>query len=308
MSFQIRTTLPESPHAPNITLVAIFDFTQIFGFILLVIVLLSAWLSKTVHRSRAWFNFLFTWTLSCISYLVILGQQAGEEPPFSVCLLQAMLVYAAPPLTVTAGLCYLIEMWLVVTNTGPSSRKEGTSHRDYRAIIAAPYIVHFIVCTEILILGLTHRDLVKRNGTSTYCHLETELPAYITSGVTICGILIAMVFFICTIIYIRKHLAASRLVPGQRVLNVQKMIIRFGIFSILPVLGLLLSVIQVTVMSSGISDGILNIATGTLPAEAALVFGTQTDIMRVWWFWRKPITLQTSSDPTLLKPESSTDV
>ncbi|KAF4563912.1 hypothetical protein EYR36_003157 [Pleurotus pulmonarius] len=187
-----------------------------------------------------------------------------------------MLVYAAPPLTVTAGLCYLIEMWLVVTNTGPSSRKEGTSHRDYRAIIAAPYIVHFIVCTEILILGLTHRDLVKRN--------------------------------VCTIIYIRKHLAASRLVPGQRVLNVQKMIIRFGIFSILPVLGLLLSVIQVTVMSSGISDGILNIATGTLPAEAALVFGTQTDIMRVWWFWRKPITLQTSSDPTLLKPESSTDV
>ncbi|KAJ8701445.1 hypothetical protein PTI98_000226 [Pleurotus ostreatus] len=279
-----------SSSSPNIALIAIFDFTQIFGFILLGIVLLTAALATTVRRSPAWFNFLSTWVLSCISYLVTLGQQTGEMPHSSICLLQAMLVYAAPAVTVTAGLCFIIEMWRIVSRVGASSGRGTVTFRDYGILIAAPYVVHLTICIEVLVLGLKHPKWVTRDKTYMFCHLDSALPAYITGTVVICVIVIAMVFVASTAIHIRKHMAASRLFQGQQVANIQKMVVRFGIFTILPVFGLALSVAQVSARPRGVADGILTIAIGTLPAGAALIFGTQSDIMRVWCFWKKPTT------------------
>ncbi|KAL4256575.1 G-protein coupled receptors family 1 profile domain-containing protein [Pleurotus pulmonarius] len=273
--------------SPNISLIVIFDFTQIFGFVLLCIVLLTAALVTTVRRSPAWFNFLSTWVLSCISYLATLGQQTGEMPHFSICLLQAMLVYAAPAVTVTAGLCFIIEMWRIVTRVGASSGRGPLSFRDYRILIVAPYVVHLIICVEVLVLGLTRRELVTRDKTYMFCHLDSALPAYVTGSVVICAILIAMAFVASTAIHIRKHMAASRLFQGQQVANIQKMVVRFAIFTVLPVFGLALSVAQVSARPTGVADGILTIAIGTLPAGAALIFGTQSDLMRVWCFWRR---------------------
>ncbi|KAL4256577.1 hypothetical protein AB1N83_009483 [Pleurotus pulmonarius] len=294
----------EANLAPNLALIAVFDFTQIIGFVLLVIVLLSARLAPTVHRSPAWFNFLFTWVLYCVSYLITLGQQTGEEPDFSVCLLQAMLIYAAPAVTVTAGLCFSIEMWRIITHAGLPLERGASSFRDYGAIVVAPYFVHLTICIEVLVLGLKDRRLVKRDRTFAFCHLESTLPAYVTGAVVICAIVIAMVFVASTAIHIRRHIAASRLWQGLQVSNAQKMVIRFGIFTVLPVLGLAISVAQVSVKSSPIADGILNIAIGTLPAGAALIFGTQSDIMRVWCFWRK----STTSSGPLPKIRSSANV
>ncbi|KAJ8701446.1 hypothetical protein PTI98_000227 [Pleurotus ostreatus] len=283
----------QASHAPNIALIAVFDFTQIFGFSLLAIVLLSARLAKTVHRSPAWFNFLLTWVLYCISYLITLGQQTGEEPHFSICLFQAMLIYAAPAVTVTAGLCFSVEMWRIITRAG----RGASSFRDYGAIIVVPYVVHLAICIEVLTLGLKDRRLVKRDRTFAFCHLDHPLPAYITGAVVICAIVIAMSFVASTALHIRRHLATSRLWQGLQVSNAQKMVIRFGIFTVLPVVGLAISVAQVAVKSSLIADGILNIAIGTLPAGAAVIFGTQSDIMRVWCFWRNPTTESKNSLP-----------
>ncbi|KAF7430325.1 hypothetical protein PC9H_006030 [Pleurotus ostreatus] len=266
----------QASHAPNIALIAVFDFTQIFGFSLLAIVLLSARLAKTVHRSPAWFNFLLTWVLYCISYLITLGQQTGEEPHFSICLFQAMLIYAAPAVTVTAGLCFSVEMWRIITRAG----RGASSFRDYGAIIVVPYVVHLAICIEVLTvgvnqcfrrtpvtnpakLGLKDRRLVKRDRTFAFCHLDHPLPAYITGAVVICAIVIAMSFVASTALHIRRHLATSRLWQGLQVSNAQKMVIRFGIFTVLPVVGLAISVAQVAVKSSLIADGILNIAIGT---------------------------------------------
>lgn len=299
----IRNDSPEASTS-KITLVAIFDFTQIFGFVLLGIVLLTAALAPSIRRSPAWFNFLSTWVLSCISYLVTLGQQTGEEPNFSICLLQAMLVYAAPAVTVTAGLCFSIEMWRIVTRAGGSSGGRALSFRDYGAIIIAPYVVHFFICAEVLILGLKNREWVQRDRTSMFCHLDSTTPAYITGAVVICVILIAMGFVASIAIYIRRHMAASRLFHGQQVANIQKMVLRFGIFTILPMFGLALSITQVSSRRTGLADGILTIIIGTLPAGAALIFGTQSDIMSVWMFWRKYSTPRPPLDSAKSVPEN----
>ncbi|KAF9493761.1 hypothetical protein BDN71DRAFT_1059123 [Pleurotus eryngii] len=106
-------------------------------------------------------------------------------------------------------------------------------------------------------------------------------------------------------LHIRRHLATSHLWQGLQVSNAQKMVIRFGIFTVLLVLALAISVAQVSVKSSLIADGILNIAIGTLPAGAAVIFGTQSDIMRVWCFWQNPTT---ESNDLLPKSESSRNV
>ncbi|KAF4563907.1 hypothetical protein EYR36_003151 [Pleurotus pulmonarius] len=99
-------------------------------------------------------------------------------------------------------------------------------------------------------------------------------------------------------------MAASRLFHGQQVANIQKMVLRFGIFTILPMFGLALSITQVSSRRTGLADGILTIIIGTLPAGAALIFGTQSDIMRAWKFWRKYSTPKPLLDSIKSVPES----
>ncbi|KAF7430327.1 hypothetical protein PC9H_006032 [Pleurotus ostreatus] len=179
-------------------------------------------------------------------------------------------------------------MWRIITRPGGSSGGGALSFRDYGAVIIAPYAVHLFICGEVLILGLKERELVKRDRTLMFCHIDSTIPAYVTGVVVICVILIAMGFVASIAIYIRRHMAASRLFQGRQVVNIQKMVFRFGVFTILPVFGLALSITQVSSKRSGLADGILTITIGTLPAGAALIFGTQSDIMRVWMFWKKP--------------------
>lgn len=270
-----------TPNA-NVVLVAIFDFIHILAFTLLCLVLLTAALAPSVHRSPTWFNFLATWVLYCISYLAILGQQVGEEPHFSVCLLQAMFIYAAPAVTVTAGLCFTIEMWRIVKGVGSLTGRLGSG-----LLIFAPYIVQLSICIEVLILGLKHREHVVRNQTNMFCHLEDPnsfLSSYVTAAVVICAIIVVMVFLVSTGLHIRRGMAASRIFQPTQVANVQRMVIRFGIFSALPVAGLILSIAQFAVNPSSVTNGILTISAGAPPIGAALIFGTQSDLIRAWNF------------------------
>ncbi|KAJ8509090.1 hypothetical protein ONZ45_g8715 [Pleurotus djamor] len=276
--------LEPSGHHPNVPLIAIFDLTQILGYLLLMAIVLTAWLSKSIRRSPAWYNFLITWMISCVSYLVTLGQQTGSHPHFGICLLQSMLIYAAPAITVSAGLAFSVEMWRIVTRA--TSDRHTESPRMDVFLIVAPYIVHLAICMEVLAIGLSDRSLVARDETFMFCHLTSGTPSLITACVVILSIVVAVGFLTSTAIHLRKHWSAFRLLQARQVVNIHKMVIRFGIFTILPTLGLILSVTQVTAKLTGEADSILTIAVGTLPLGAALIFGTQVDLIHAWMFWK----------------------
>ncbi|KAK7695277.1 hypothetical protein QCA50_002467 [Cerrena zonata] len=55
--------------------------------------------SKRIRRPPAVTNMLITWILESISYCLVLytGPTIRQHPPFTLCLLQAAFVHAAPP-------------------------------------------------------------------------------------------------------------------------------------------------------------------------------------------------------------------
>ncbi|KAF8800818.1 hypothetical protein BYT27DRAFT_7199259, partial [Phlegmacium glaucopus] len=75
-----------------------YDVLYIFGLILLSAILCTAWFSSSIRRSTGWYLFNFAWALSCIGYLLIIGQQTGPLPAHIHCLFQAMIIYASPAL------------------------------------------------------------------------------------------------------------------------------------------------------------------------------------------------------------------
>ncbi|KAF8811695.1 hypothetical protein BYT27DRAFT_7088962, partial [Phlegmacium glaucopus] len=84
----------------NIRFIISYDVLYIFGLIFLSAILCTAWFSSRIRRSTAWYSFNFSWALSCIGYLLILGHQTGPSPGHILCLFQAMLINAFPALFV----------------------------------------------------------------------------------------------------------------------------------------------------------------------------------------------------------------
>lgn len=80
-------------------LIVLFDVVDLLGIILLACALLPAVLSKTIQRSRVWYSMMVAWLVFALSYGLLVGrQEPPSQPPFGLCLVQTLLVYAVPPL------------------------------------------------------------------------------------------------------------------------------------------------------------------------------------------------------------------
>jgi hypothetical protein len=80
------------------SLVVLFDAIVLVATILCLCTIVPAILSRTVHRSIAWYSLMTAWLVYSVSYGLLIGKQEGPNPPFGLCLLQTLLVYAGPPL------------------------------------------------------------------------------------------------------------------------------------------------------------------------------------------------------------------
>lgn len=105
----VEALQPEAD-TPDLQLIVAFNVLQIVGFLLLVPVILTAWLSPRVRRTSTWFSFVLSWVLSSVAYFILMGQQTGPPPNAGVCLFQAALIYATPALYV----CVTVGYWLML--------------------------------------------------------------------------------------------------------------------------------------------------------------------------------------------------
>ena len=83
--------------------IALFDVFYIVGGLLVLANLLTAWFSPHINRASTWTMFHFSWFLTSVANLLLLGQQTGPEPNKALCLMQSMFIYAAPVLYVGTG-------------------------------------------------------------------------------------------------------------------------------------------------------------------------------------------------------------
>ncbi|KAG9224960.1 hypothetical protein CCMSSC00406_0001889 [Pleurotus cornucopiae] len=112
MEFDLKS--PPGAVSPNPALITVFNTLQMAGLVLLLVVFLTARLAPTVKRSPAWYNIIIAWIISSSSSLLLMGQQTGRMPPFGLCLLQSMLIYAAPAMNACACLCFALELFFGV--------------------------------------------------------------------------------------------------------------------------------------------------------------------------------------------------
>ncbi|KAJ7285033.1 hypothetical protein C8J57DRAFT_1290202 [Mycena rebaudengoi] len=272
----------------NLSLLAVFNFLQFFGFLSVAIVVVTAWLSPRIYRTSTWYSFMGSWMFFCLSFFIIVGQQVGAEPDFGVCLTQAALIYSAAPLTSWGSLVFLLQLYFnvsaVLENGKPSRSQKIGLH-------LIPFAVHLVVFLEALIIGLLNRDQVSRDPSGMYCHLQHPLQYKISAAVVILAMILMLIYegLIANVLY-RNWNAFQKLRVHSPNAAPLPLMIRMIVFSFLPMFAIAMAISANFYFPNQESFTKIHLVIASLPAAAAFIFGTQHDILSVWMFWKKPET------------------
>ncbi|KAF7312379.1 hypothetical protein MIND_00251200 [Mycena indigotica] len=266
----------------SLALLAVYNFLQIFGFMIVLITLIIAWISPGVHRSRVWYSFMLSWLFFCLSYFMLAGSQVGPEPPASVCLVQAALIYAGPVLTSAGTLSVMLHMYLILWSV--FKNKARPSKRQITMIQVYPYIVGLLTLIIALGIGLAHPSIAARDDTGFYCHYTSSIQPTITAVVVLLTVLVMISFEAKTALLLYRNWTAFRKFHSQDGISLA-LIVRLSIFSILPMVAGGLTALSFFTQST-VNGAKTHLATAILPSAAGFIFGTQNDILRGLMFWK----------------------
>jgi len=273
-------------------LVRFFITFQMFSWIGLSIVLMTVWLSPNIRRHPTWHNFCFSWLLYGLSYSIVTfaGQQFSPRIDFGLCMVQSTLIYAAPTLTAGTTLAFVINLWF---NLKSMLSKETPRTTQRRGIVLL--IFPYVLCIMMLLFSLgnaaSNLDTIRRSVTGAYCVIGTNIPGDITSVWVALALTVSIGLegVIAKTLY-RDWKAFRGL--GPRSTTTLGMIIRTCAFSLFGMLGLMVSLVMfiadtnTTLLKLNPYRTVPDVFIALIPALSLLLFGTQTDIISAWMFWK----------------------
>ncbi|KAK0460178.1 uncharacterized protein EV420DRAFT_254691 [Desarmillaria tabescens] len=170
----------------NRNVVAIFNCLQLLNSILLLAVLVPALFSTRVRRVRTWYAMVISGLVYSLCYmpLMILGQQTGPPPSFTLCLLQSCLIYCAPVLIISFTLTFVVELFLVLTRVIYGSAL-GSSTRTQILLIAVPSLIYSVLFNTTLLMGLQQDGTIERDQWDLYCHSTASSPTLVVAIVVL---------------------------------------------------------------------------------------------------------------------------
>ncbi|KAL0958182.1 hypothetical protein HGRIS_000345 [Hohenbuehelia grisea] len=265
----------------NESLTRVFIVLQICGWVGFTIILWTVFLARsTIKRPHTWINFCLCWLLSCVSYLLLFlaGQQDSPHPTYELCLIQASSVYAAPPLTASATLALIIQLWF---NVRSFVFKVQPRHQGLRDVVlfTFPYIPATGFFVSVLVYGIQHPTEVKPADHGMFCNIVPSLPGK-ASAIYVSLILAATIgieAMLATALY-RDWTLYTR---SRR--HSFALIIRVALFTAMGFITITVSLIYLMHTRHG---AVPNIFIAILPVTAMIFFGSQTDILHAWMFWR----------------------
>jgi len=261
-----------------------FALEIVGSHVLLPILVAIFMFSRKATRHPTLINLCVTWILSGIFTCTLLysGAHEGPEPPFGLCVTQSSLVYGVPPMTATAVCALVFQVWLGLFN----SKKEAVDLRwtTFRTafLLISPYIVYGAWATAAAWLGIQNPEKISRNRRFFYCSLELST---LTDGIglfTALILIITMVFEIWIAVIVRKNWRDIRRAGSGGGVALD-LIFRVFLFGIYIILGTVLSLLSLVAPKSPIPD----IWVVTVPVIVVIIFGSQKDVFRVLFFWRK---------------------
>ncbi|TFK40809.1 hypothetical protein BDQ12DRAFT_467703 [Crucibulum laeve] len=265
-------------------------FNLITNTILLPILVMTFLFSGRAKRHPTLVNLCITWIFSGIFSLLLFfaGQQRGPEPNQSVCIAQTSLLYGITPMWSVA---VLMMMYYITLALNGDPGKAILSKWQLVLMLSAPYIAQCSFTIATLFVSIDHPDKVNRAHRYFYCALRS-LPIF--WSVTIFTAVFCLFIFI---LEVHLSMKVYRIWRGRRNagrssgLDIQ-LVLRVLAFGLYITFGMVVNVISMLNYDSVLPD----MYAATVGTVVFLVFGTQSDVLRVWAFWlpekkRRPPTI-----------------
>ncbi|KAF8892335.1 hypothetical protein CPB84DRAFT_1783743 [Gymnopilus junonius] len=259
---------------------AVFNVVVFLGLALLIAILATACFSRgseRIHRTATWFTLLSSGVLLNIVQVLVIGQQVGLAPNRPICIAQGILIY--PTTSFFALMCtsHIIQLYLL-TRTGSLSLPP----TDILWLNIVPISLSFLIFILATIIGLLDRSQVQRDPSGFRCHIANPKAPDITIAVSITGGVIVLVL---------EGLVVAKLVHNRALyygmLSRNTLYIRTCIFNAILFVAMLFGLWQPKNMTPSDKYVVSNITLAILPLALGLMFGTQTDILSAWIFWKR---------------------
>ncbi|KAF9561179.1 hypothetical protein CPC08DRAFT_762285 [Agrocybe pediades] len=270
---------PSVPSKLNVPVIRAFVALNIIGGAGMLLVLLTAVMSRNIKRLSTWYSFCFSWIVLAVSYslLTFAGQQLRPDPAYSLCFAQAALVYSMPPTTACTTLALLVHILL----SFPDSETETPVRINLATttlLLMGPYTVFLVIFTGVSLYVSRNPDTLQKPPKGTYCNSMD------TAWLRVSAVVVAVVSV--AIIVVQGQLAA-RLYTSYRSLGRSSRsfmtIIRIAAFTLIGFVTLVISMIF-SVTRADDDDGLaFDMIISFFPLLALLVFGSQKDIYNVWF-------------------------
>ncbi|KAF7327694.1 hypothetical protein MKEN_00348900 [Mycena kentingensis (nom. inval.)] len=281
-----RSFLFTSMSLSNIT--KAFNALAIIGLTLLTATVLPAALTPgRVPRSAMWFCMITSWMVYSASYILIMGHQAGPQPPSGLCAIQMMTIYAAPPLTATTGISFLVDILLKIKK---SLFTNAFGHRYTVTLLILPWVIYLVVAAAALGV-ISDFSQIRRDTNNLYCHSTQETQARVSAIICIISLVIALLVEFWIIATLYRNWALFRVKKNKMVKELHlASLIRLLLFTLQTSIGLGIGAPAALPKASLNNNDSLTIRSALfplLPVMCALTFGSQGDVLSFYAFWRR---------------------
>ncbi|KAJ7043689.1 hypothetical protein C8F04DRAFT_1072970 [Mycena alexandri] len=263
----------------------VFNTFSFLGVFSLTLVAATAHFAPSVHRSGLWFRHIIAWIVYSVSFLLLVGRQSGPAPPFGLCMVQAALIHASPTLPTLSAFCFVVDLYIGLSAVVHRKRKIRPALSKFLLIF--PTMVFTAVFLTVLLfvqdIAVVQRDAVSH----LYCHITAPTPALVSASIVICtGLFIFPLEIWIAIVLCRNWVAFRRSYESGPDPHVSlTMFIRVALFTVMSMTGVGLS--SFSVGSSNSPEPYWSLVLPIVPIIAAIIFGSQQDIMKCWVFWRE---------------------
>jgi len=272
-----------APSDFNHSFVTIFNVFCVLGVCSLGLVAATAHFSSTVHRSGLWFRHIISWTIYSASYLLLIGNQFTPAPPFGLCMVQAALIYAAPTLPTLSAVCFVVDLYISLSSVVHGKRKIRPAVAKF--LLVFPQIIYVLVFFAALLV-VQDPGVVVRDFDHLYCHITSTTPSLVSATIVICtGVFIVPLEIWIAVIVCRNWVTFRRstltVKDPQTSLT---MLIRVALYTVMSLTGVGLSSMD---LANTTAEVYWRLVLPIVPFLAAITFGTQTDLMKCYVFWRE---------------------
>ncbi|KAH8833268.1 hypothetical protein DL96DRAFT_1677449 [Flagelloscypha sp. PMI_526] len=280
-----------APTTLNPTIIAGYNILQCLGFLATSCITLTAYFSRRIQRSRNWYLAMAMWTWWNIPYslLMLSGHQLDVKkvpvPPRALCTIQAAFIYASPSSAAFANVGIIGHISSLLFET--LYEKAGLSRKVSRSLFYLPLICYATIFFISLSVGIDNLSKVDRSASGAYCHIDVPVPFRVSAGACLIAAGLNLLLEVFTFALLWKHRAwVKRMRTSSSPVPIS-LFIRAVCFSIGSIIGSIIS--GRTISSNGTFENpVVVLITAAIPLLAAVTFGTQRDILRVWMFWKKP--------------------